>query len=259
MRPVGEIELSDLAALGRLAGHESLPYPFAHTRTPHRGSERRDSVEDSLANGDLAQFREWTDAYVAADIWLTGRVHHRDASIADGRILGFRGGDTGYLARQRSDDVVEIFAVPAEDLGAEGAGLVGLPTPGAHPRIVVPGYVGYFDGPADAAVAGDDSEGVGSVLTAVKRPAAPDHHTIADDEVAAIAIIQSRCQPAREWGVDWTKPLVACLHIEGDGSYVYAPDFSHAVPVAESDLAGRVDRLISADIALLAHLRGMDF
>lgn len=257
MRPVGEIELSDLATIGRLAGHEGLPYPFAHTRASD--GERQAFVSERFDNRDFAEFREWTDAYVAADIWVTCRVHHRSADMADGRILGFRGGDVGYLARQRSDDVVEIFALPADDLGAASSGLAGLIRPGPHPRIVVPGYIGYFDQPTHDRVAEDEHLDVVSVLTAVNQPAPPNHRLVADDDVAAIAIIQSRCQPAREWGVDWGRPLVACVHVDDEGDYIYAPDFSHAVPVTVSALGDRIDRLIADDITALSRRRGVGY
>ncbi|MHC9292927.1 ESX secretion-associated protein EspG [Mycobacterium sp. LTG2003] len=259
MRPVGEIELTDLAALCRLAGHDGLPYPFARSGALDDSSERRSSVAERVQNGDLAEFRDWADAYVAADIWLAGRIHHSDPRIADGRILGFRCGDNGYLACQRSDDVVEIFSLPADDLGAECADLVEPAAPGTHPRIVVRGYVGYFAPSTDAQITEDEDAGVASVLTAVNRPASPKHQKVADDDVAAIAIIQSRCQPARDWGVDWTKPIIACLYIEGDGSYVYVPDFSYAVPVVVPALADRIDRLIADSLADLAYQRGIDF
>ncbi|MGV9801042.1 hypothetical protein ACWDTP_23640 [Mycobacterium sp. NPDC003449] len=241
MRRVGEIDLSELAAIGRLAGQDGLPYPFAHTRGPGAGAAPAPAPDTDPA------FRRWADTYVTADIWLTCRVHHADADVADGRILGFHDADSGYVARQRGfDDVVEIFAVHPGDLGAATAALTGLTRPGTHPRIVVPGYIGYFGGPAGPGEPEtddeDDDRGV-AVLTPVAPRRDPDHHTVADADVAAVAIFQSRWRPARQWGVDWTEPVLVAIRIDDDGDYRYLPDFNVAVPVDEATLSARIDAM----------------
>ena len=143
----------------------------------------------------------------------------------------------------------------AFDLGAAVAGAVGLTEPGSHHRIIVPGYVGYFTDPI--AVEDSDDYSVSSVRVAADQPPAPTHSVVADDEVTAIATIQSRWQPARRWGVDWTKNLIACVRADADGDYIYAPDFSHAVPVTEQSLGERIDRLIAVDITALRHQHGL--
>jgi hypothetical protein len=252
---VGEIDLCDLEMIGRLQGQESLPYPFGFTQ-PH---ERRDagtaSVADRLDDGDLSVFREWTGAYVTADIWVACRVHHSRVDIPDRRILAYCDAEAGYLASQRSqDDVVEVFRLAAVDLAAGIARSIGLTRPGRQPRIVVPGYVGYF---TDTDYTDEDDDGVFSVRTAVHQPSRPAHPVVADDDVAALAIIQSRWQPARAWGVDWAKPVVACVRIVDDGDYVYTPDFSHAVPLAEPSLGEAIDGLMVEDIAVMRHQRGI--
>jgi hypothetical protein len=252
LRRVGEVNLCDLAAIGRLQGREGLPYPFAHTNPQSQHEEGTSAVADRLEHGDLSAFQEWTDAYVAADIWVACRVHHSSAGTPDRRILAYRAGEAGYLACQRSnDDMVEVSKLSAVELGAAIVTSVGLTEPGAQPRIVIPGYVGYF---ADRAVTeydhSDDDE-VYSVRVAAHRLSQPTHPETADEDVTAVATIQSRWQPPRQWGVDWAKSVVVCIQIDADGDYVYTPDFSHAVPLTEHLLRERIDSLITEDISAL--------
>jgi hypothetical protein len=245
---VGEINLRDLEMIGQLQGQEGLPYPFGHTHPHKQHDERISSVADRLAHGDLSAFREWTGAYIDAEIWVACRVHSVDSP--DRRILAYRAGDAGYLACQRSnDDIVEVSRLSALDLGAAVAGSVGLTRPGTRPRIVIPGYVGYFaDLGATEYDHGDDDE-VYSVRVAVHRSSQPTHSVVADEDVTAIATIQSRWQPPRQWGVDWAKSVVVCTQIDGDGDYIHTPDFSHAVPLTEQSLSGWIDGLIAEDIS----------
>ena len=259
MHRVGEVSLGDLEVIGRLQGQEGLPYPFGYTHPYEERDARTACAAERLDDGDLSAFREWTGAYVTADIWVTCRVHHGCVDIPDRRILAYRAGDAGYLASQRShDDVIEVFTLAAGDLGAGIARSIGLTQPGGQPRIVVPGYVGYFaDTATDTDYADSDDDEVFSVRAAVHRPSRSADPMVADDDVAALAIIQSRWQPARSWGVDWAKPVVACVRIVDDGDYVYTPDFSHAVPVAEPALIEAIDRLIVEDVAVVRHQRGL--
>lgn len=256
MHRIGEIDLDGLAAVCRLQGQDGLPYPFGHAHAHVQHDEVAAAVADRFDSGDLSALRDWTDAYIAAEIWVVCRVHDSSADTADRRILAHRAGDAGFLASQRSnDDVVEVSTLSALDLGAAVAGSIELTNPGSRPRIVVPGYVGYF---AEATGIDDDIDDAQySVPVAVNRPTAPAHSGVADDDVTAIATIQSRWQPARRWGVDWATNVVACIHIEADGDYVYTPAFSHAVPVTEHSLGERIDRLIAEDITALRLQRGI--
>jgi hypothetical protein len=260
LRRVGEINLGDLEMIGRLQGQEGLPYPFGYAHPYEHRDERISSIADRLADGDLSAFREWTETYVAAEIWVACRVHHGGVDIPDRRILAYRAGDAGFLAAQRShDDVIEVFTLAAVDLGAGIVRSIGLTQPGRQAGIVVPGYVGYFaDTDTDTDYLDGDDDGVFSVRTAVHQPLRSAHPIVADDDVAALAIIQSRWQPARSWGVDWAKPVVACVRIADDGDYIYTPDFSHAVPLAEPSLSEAIDRLIIEDIAVVRHQRGIE-
>jgi hypothetical protein len=81
---------------------------------------------------------------------------------------------------------------------------------------------------------------------------------VADDQVAAVATIQTRWQPPRSWGVDWTKNFVAWIRVEADGDYIYTSDFSHAVPLTERHLRGLIDRLIAEDVSALRRQRSIE-
>ena len=246
-RRVGEIGLDDLAAVCRSSGQDGLPYPLG-------ASHPRRQYDRSGHDVDLNAFREWTDAYVVADIWLSCRVHYSSDVIPDRRIFAHRAGDAGFLASQHGNDVT-VSAMSAFDLGVAVAGSVGLTAPGSHRRVVVPGYVGYFADPI--AVEDSDDDSVLSVRVVADQPSAPAHSVVADDKVTAIVTIQSRWQPARRWGMDWTKDLIACVHAYADGDYIYAPDFGHAVPVTEQALGERIDRLIAEDITALRRRHGL--
>ena len=200
---VGEVDLADLAEIGRLQGRDGLPYPFAYTRPQKQYGRRVASVADRLDHRDLRPFRGWIDAYIDADIWVACRVHYRNPDAPDRRILAYYAGQAGYIAAQRSnDDVVEVSEVSAADLGASIAGSVGLIRPGrTQPGIVIPGYVGYF---VDEATPDDDE--VYAVRVGDRSPQ-HEHPVVDDGAVTALAIIQSRWQPPRRWGVDWTKSV----------------------------------------------------
>jgi hypothetical protein len=252
---VGEINLCDLEMIGRLQGQEGLPYPFGHTHSRMHWDERISSVADRLDDGDLGAFREWTQAYVTADIWVACRVHHSSVDSSHRRILAYRAGEAGYLACQRSnDDIIEVSRLSALDLGAAVAGSVGLTRPGMQPRIVIPGYVGYFADRASTEYDRHDDE-VYSVRVTAHRSTQPTHPVVSDEDVTAIATIQSRWQPPRQWGVDWAKSVVVCVQIYADGDYIYTPDFGHAVPLTEQSLSGRIDNLIAEDVSALRRER----
>ncbi len=210
-------------------------------------------MADRLDHGDLRPFRGWIDAYIDADIWVACRVHYRNPDTPDRRILAYYAGQTGYIAAQRSnDDVVEVSELSAADLGASIAGSVGLIRPGrTQPGIVIPGYVGYFVHEATP----DDDDEVYAVRVG-DRSSQHEHPVVDDGDVTALAIIQSRWQPPRRWGVDWTKSVVVCVQTESDGDYIYTPDFSHAVPVTELVLSERIDELIAEDAETAARASG---
>lgn len=250
---IGGIGLDELAEVSRLRGLEGLPYPFARTEVGATDRDRRATVAGRLRGGDLSVFGAWADAYVDADIWVTCRVHHRDAAIPGRRVLAYRTGETGYVAQQHRSSAVEIFEMAATELAGAVSAAVGLTNPGARPAVVVPGYVGYF-APSEADF-DHEADDVTSVRVAVQDTGSP-HTEVPDDAVTAITTIQSRWRPPRRWGVDWTGAVIAAIHLDGDGDYAYTEDFGHALPVTTHQLAERIDALIADDLSELRRRRG---
>lgn len=70
-----------------------------------------------------------------------------------------------------------------------------------------------------------------------------------------MAVIQSRCDPAREWGLGQGRKAVGWVRVRDDGEYIYNPDFSHATPVTPQTLGKRIDQLIIEDVAVLRQRR----
>ena len=79
--------------------------------------------------------------------------------------------------------------------------------------------------------------------------------TIPASEVSAYSTVQSHWLPTRKWGFDGRKNSVVWIRVIDDGDYMYAPDFSHAVPMTAMALHQRVDELIAEDVAILREFR----
>jgi hypothetical protein len=237
--PVGAITVSDLTALHCEIGSENAPYPFAPTQ--------QTTLTNLVSSGDVAVFREWVNAYVTADVWVAGRVIYAADDALDRRFLGYRDGASGYFAAQANDDdLVEVFRIRPDDIGPTMADAIGLTGAGRRERIVVPGYVGRLG--ADGACDDFDDEDRFEVSAR-----APGHFSDAptgvdDEDVSFIATVQSRWQPARRWGLDWTRHALAVVHLDGDGDYIYTGDFSHAVPVTGAAMCDRINQMIADDL-----------
>lgn len=245
MRSIGDIDLDRLATIRRNRGQDPLPYPFAFT-TP-----RTDTPPVAVGDVDTvnAELHAWIDAFVNAEIWVSARVHHSDPETPGNRLLAYRLGTTGYVALQRdTSDTVEVWTLPANALAASVANAVGLTGPGRRSQIVVPGYVGYFAETTPDEFDDDDGYAAVRVSAAVPRT---DGRLVSDDDVAAITTIESRSQPSRQWGMDWSPGIVVCVTIEDDGDYLYRPDFSYAVPATADSLAARIDASIARDLTRL--------
>ncbi|GAB1813210.1 hypothetical protein MUNTM_22490 [Mycobacterium sp. MUNTM1] len=255
-RYLGGFALSDLAQIREGRGEDYLPYPFMQTGRPGLGVDTaiaRDELSYRLTDGDLSAFQGWIREYPRADIWLECRVLHRLGAIPDTRISAFRAGQFGFCASQRFDvDVVDVYQVSPYELGAAVCGSLQLSQPGNLARISVPKYVNYFRA-SPAHLEDDDYEL--SVFDVRPRNAGPIVTEIPNADVAAIGTVQSRCLPARSWGMDWRKKLVAWVQISEDGDYVYQPDFDYAVPMTKQHLMGRIDELIAEDVAVLRRRR----
>lgn len=261
---VGSIAVVDLEAICELYGRYVLPYPLGRSRPV--GSLwllTRDTapVGERLNNGDLRIFREWVEAYVRADISAECRVSYPSDEVPDIRLHAFRAGESGFIAAQRPDadviDVVEISTVSPYDLGAVIAGSVALTKPGSRSQITVPGNTGYFAAPVDTFDPDDEDDEYGFTVRDTVR-ATPTATTVADGDVTATATVQSRCDPAREWGVDAAKKVLTWMQVKDDGDYISTPDSGYAVPMTEEMLRTRIDQLIAEDVAVLRRRRGRD-
>lgn len=254
---VGSLDLSDLAQIFNIKGYGDVPYPFMQTGRPGLNDGQATgqySITERYNDGDLRIFRPWVNAYSGADIRVECRVLHRPDDIPDTRILAFRADQVGFCASQRPDeDVVDVDRLSPYDMGAAITNLLALTGPGRHSRISIPKYVGYFS-KSTADLDNDDYEV--SVLDVRPQDVAAATN-VPNADVAAMGTVQSHCRPARSWGVDWDKNLVAWVQISHDGDYVYERDFSNAVPMTEQLLVKRIDELIAEDVAVLRRRRGI--
>jgi len=260
---IGAVDLADLAAICLSQGRDGLPFPlFA---TPLRTTEAAGfSAPDGIATGDMGAIWKWADAWTRADIWLECRVGHTDRTIADTRIVACRTGELGYLGIQRPEEpIVDAYTLSAYELGSAVAHSVGLTKPGKRSQITVPGYDGRIPGssrplPGSAdAHDEDDAHYSKSVLSSGRVARRSSTAAIVDADVTATGVVQSRCKPARSWGIDWTAALVTWVQIADDGDYLYTREQTHATPAGPDDLSARIDRLIAADIAALRNARGL--
>lgn len=252
---LGSIDLVELAAVYQLHGHDFLPYPFLR---PQSAESAEDAVADRFCNGDLRVFRDWIATYTRADIWVECRVvDYLSPGPSGVGILGHRAGESGFLAAQRPDqDVVDVYALSPYDIGAAVAASAGLTQPGAHTQIDVPGYANRFGPSADTVTPADDDDAYELAVSDTGRRAPAGPVQVPDADVAAIAVVQSRCRPVGMWGPDLDSALTGWVRIKDDGEYLYAPDFSHATPVTAQILQQRIDELVAADVAALRQHRG---
>ncbi|OBK27238.1 ESX secretion-associated protein EspG [Mycobacterium asiaticum] len=250
-RLVGTIDLADLDTLCELRGAEFLPYPFMREGGP-AGPEAPSSVAARFDDGDLRVFREWLETHGNADVWVECRVLYRDDDLPDTRLSACRSARVGFLAAQRpGQNLVDVYELSPPDIAAAIAEGVRPSGPGSHPQIVIPKYVNYF-GESTAEFGDFDDFGDGDDYEAIiraDRPALEQAATVPDADVLALATIQSHCEPARAWGVDWAKDLLVWVQLDADGDYIYDAEFQHAVPATHESLRNRIDGLIEADLA----------
>lgn len=250
LKPAGTVDLLDVQLYSEFLGREFLPFPLIPTRP--RRIKRHDeymayarSIPDRFQHGDLHIFKKWFDTYVDADIRVECRVQHFGADTPFVRILAHRREQSGYFATQQPDeDAVDVLSLSPYDLGAAIAGTVELTQPGRNPQIVIPEYVPQSLRDADRNAAADGHR--------VAKPGV----AVSNDEVTAYATVQSHREPARTWGLDQDKNAVVWVRIKDDGEYIYAPGYRYAKPMTRRELADRIDRLISEDVASLRESRG---
>ncbi|WP_065160401.1 ESX secretion-associated protein EspG [Mycobacterium asiaticum] len=247
---VGRIDLVDLQAISESLGRDFLPHPFV-VPEPSRFDSYQEyeayvaAVPERLAHGDLREFNQWLTSYVNSDIRVECVVSIVGAPR--GRLLAHRHGQTGFLAAQNSaEQCIEVYRVSPYELGSAITGSLALTKPGTHSRIAIPDLVRVSprDGGHDA------------VSTVLQRDSGRRNISIPRSELSRYTRVQSRCQPARDWGFDRRKNTAACVTIKNDGDYIYAPNFEYLTPMTPQLLSERIDALIAEDVASLRSLRG---
>ncbi|OBA78579.1 hypothetical protein A9W99_23170 [Mycobacterium sp. 1164966.3] len=247
---VGNIELLDLKIISEYYGRAFMPYPFMQMRTdPFANYDEYDayarSVPDRYNHGDLRVFKKWFSSYLDADLRVECSMQYADSNSAGLRMVAHRLDQSGFLAIQKPDDVVEVLTLSPYDLGAAIAGTVELSGPGKHPAIVIPEYRQRHSAqPTD------------ELVSVRKSPAAPAEVSVRSADVTVLARVQSDWQPARDWGFNRSKNAVVWVRLNDDGEYLYVPDFSCAKPMAARELSDRIDQLIAEDVQVLRELRG---
>ncbi|OBJ63130.1 ESX secretion-associated protein EspG [Mycobacterium asiaticum] len=249
-RLVGTIDLADLDALCQLRGAEFLPYPLLREGVPVETGAGAPSVAARFDGGELQVFRDWIETHEHADVWVECRVLYRDDDTPDTRLSACRSAGLGFLAAQRpGQDLVDVFELSPPDIAAAIAQGVRPSGPGSHPQVVIPKYVNYFRGSAAESAGFDDFDDDYEVTIRADRPGVEQATVVRDADVLALATIQSHCEPARAWGVDWAKDFLVWVQLDADGDYIYDAEFQHAVPATYETLRSRIDRLVEVDLA----------
>ncbi|OHV04674.1 ESX secretion-associated protein EspG [Mycobacterium talmoniae] len=238
-----------MEAISESYGRDFIPHPFAHIRpSPFTGldgyTKYANDLLDRVNHGDLGELKKWFSSYVGADL----RVECAIGAVSEpgGRLVAHRCGEVGYLAIQQPDeDTVKIYAVPPQGLGAAIAGSVGLTKPGKHAKILIP----------ELAPAAPRRDVTGPVSILAGREPVHDGVVVSQTQIARFGRVQSRWQPARNWGFDRQKKAVVWVRIDDDGDYIYAPGFTHLTPATARELMARVDQLIAEDVAAIREAR----
>jgi hypothetical protein len=247
---VGTLDLFDLEVIGQYYGRDFLPYPFMQTqRTPFatvdEATAHGDAVLDRFHYGDLGIFADCVYGYANSDIRVECHVQHIPADTPSVRVAACRIGELGFFGAQRPDtDMIDIYTLSPYDLSAAVCDELPLTQPGRHSRIVVPEY---------APKSRDDFDTGDFVIHHTRE--VPADVTIPASDVSAYSTVQSHWLPTRQWGFDGRKSSVVWIRVIDDGDYMYAPDFSHAVPMTKVALHQRVDELIAEDVAILREFR----
>lgn len=251
---LGQIQIVDLEIAATFYGEESLPHPFTWVKPGQFSTlnEYRDyarSVPDRLVHGDLSLLQTWFDTYRRSDIRVECYVNAIDPEGLGAQILAQRLGDSGYLATQiPGENEIDIFAVSPYELADAIVSRIELTKPGCHPEISVAGMAELFPE--------EPPNRPHSIRENLELDAVP-VVSVSVDEIAVFSLIQSNWRPARFWGFDREKSLVAWGTRKGDGDYISVPSLSgEAKPMDRSDLIGRINRLIAEDIVAVREARG---
>lgn len=244
------VAVVDLEAACELFGWQTLPYPLGRSRpvgSVWLATRVGQPIEDRLARGDLPGVRDWVEALVRADVCVECRVHHLDGRTLDVRVHGLRSGGSGFVAVQGRDrdgvDIVDIHPVAPQALAGaivESAKLVGA---GVHPRIAVAGGGSPLPQMPDAVEEYDD---LGFPLPRADPDELP-ARVLDSSEVVLTGTLQTRNQPAPQWGTDPQRRMLQWVQVAGDGDYIYGFD-GQAEPLSPEMLRGFLEGFIADDM-----------
>jgi hypothetical protein len=216
--------------------------PFA---TTDEAAAYGNSVLDRFHYGDLGVFADCVYGYANADIRVECHVQYIPADTSSVRLCAYRVGELGFFGAQRPDaDMIDVYRLSPYELSAAVCDELPLTQPGRRSRIIVPEYAPK---PRNAFDTGD--------FVIHHASEAPAEVTIPASEVSVYSTVQSHWLPTRRWGFDGRKSSVVWIRVIDDGDYIYARDFSHAVPMTGPPLHRRIDELIAEDIAILREFR----
>lgn len=247
---LGRIDLLALYVVGEEFGRDFLPSPLVRQRNDRFTS--RDEVVaytnatmDRYKHGDLHVLRQWFSTYLKADLRVECDVY---GSAHPLRVIAHRVDQYGFLAVQRSDDdIIEIFTLSPYDLGAAIVDTVKLTKRGQHPEITIPGYLSTPTPAANFATGG---------ISVTHRVADVAGVRIPPTDVTALARVQSRRGPAREWGFDKEADCLQWVTVKDDGDYAAVPTSRTWIPMTRKMLVRKIDEMIAEDVKALRELRG---
>ncbi|MDY6998088.1 MAG: hypothetical protein SW019_15920 [Actinomycetota bacterium] len=258
LEPVGSVAVVDLESVCELYGRDTVPFPLGRSRPVGSlwlATRDVDPIEYRLDAGDLRSVRGWVEALMRPDVCVECRVHCSVGDRPDRRLHGVLADGSGFLAVQGSDegvDIVDVYAVPPPELAAVVADTVGLVGAGAHQRIAVTGHTDQVPEAVDARDEADD------LSFLVDHTVHPEPVPVVDDrDVVATGTVQTRTEPARQWGVDPDRRILHWVQVRGDGDYIYEPDDAdHAEPLDAGMLRSWIEGFIADDMEALRSRRG---
>lgn len=257
--PVDTVAVIDLESACALFGWGTLPYPLGRSRpvgSVWLAARAGEPIADRLAAGDLLGVRSWVEALVRSDVCVECRVHPFDAHTPELRLHALRAGESGFVAVQTRDqdgvDVIDIYSVAPDALAAAVAESVGLVCAGAHPRIAVTGGENLLPKMPDTLEEYDD---LGFPVRRAESDELP-ARVVDVSEVVATGTVQTRYEPARQWGTDPQRRLLQWVQVSGDGDYIYEFD-GHAEPLSEDMLRTFIEGFIADDMEAARARRGL--
>lgn len=250
-RELGGLSVLELQTFSDRYGRAFLPYPFRFVKPiPYEYDDelnryRAELLERSAA-GEFDHLRRWLDVQLRdADI----RVECLSVNAKDGgstMMSATRWRDLGFIAQQDSDDNISVTQVSAYELGVEVAKRTALSgRPGSHRRVVIP----------SVGIRARDSNRSASVEPAIFARDEDDGAVrIEPEELVSGGEVQTVFRRAKRWGRDREKEFIGWVRTT-TGDYVVQSPYEFATPTTRTQLAERIDRLISADVMRIREAR----